>query len=511
MTTNPKMEKRSVFQVISEDGVMNTRRIFRITRTLCDKISAEERGDSGLWISSRNVYLGPRDEVSVDTAVPSAPAVYRSPEGGDAESVYAIGILMIFMASGEERKSRIDSMVTQRRLKELIERCISVTPSMRFQNVSEISRYIGRNHRIVKRTLFTLFLITCLCTVAFAGVYFYSKGNHLGNATGRREGYSSGYSDGYAKGYMDAPSIGLFESSFHPLYGNLSANINIGKGAFAVRSEEEVFFINRGSIYGMNPYTGDTRMLLKEADASNINYYKGSLYYSRDGHICRYDLKNAKEDIFCHDKDGLLYIVEGEFYLDDIGEGGYLYKLDPSTGSARQLNALTDAHCFDILDRRIYFSDPHREFNLYSCDLDGSNIKLLNSNSCEQFCICDGKIYAYAANYKDFDKKVLNFSASFLIRIDADGGGMQKYGSLPVRDVNVTDAGIFYVSGNSRALHWMSSDARMDYRIVSTRTGAFNVAGRWIFYINEDDEDRLWRVRIDGSDNERLDDVDESN
>lgn len=490
---------RTLHQVITEDGVMSTGRIFRIMRRLCHEIAREdERRYFSLCLTPHNIFLEEGDEVRIGEALPPSLCAAYLPYEQGAESgmktvhnVYALGMLMLFMASGDVKKSYLDTMAGQSELKRLIERCTSVSRAKRFRNVGEVSSYLGRNNPLLKKSILVLFVLACFSLLTLISLHFYLKGKVQGQNTGKSSGYQSGYADGYDKGYQDASNIGLTETPFDPLYGNLTANINIGGGAFAVRSEDAVFFLLEGSIYSMDPYTGATKLLLGDVGARNINYYKGRLYYDAEGGIFSYDIKKNKEEPFCKDRRGLLYIIEGEFYLDDVEEGGYLYKLDPVTGSPRQLNDITHMHCLNVVDRRLFFSDPERDFKLYSCDLDGGNLKLVSSNSCMWLSVYDDRIYAYAGNEN-----------GSLLGLNLDGGGIRTYTGTPGRYVNVTGSGLFYVSGEARTLEWLSRDGSMSYRIVPTRTGAFNIAGRWIFYFNEEDGGSLWRVRMDGSDNE---------
>ena len=87
--------------------------------------------------------------------------------------------------------------------------------------------------------------------------------------------------------------------------------------------------------------------------------------------------------------------------------------------------------------------------------------------------------------------------------MDLDGSNVE----LLVRDsadyINVTASGIFFACGNDKRLERLGFDGKTRHIIVPGRIGPFNVAGEWIFYVNLDD-DALWRVRIDGSDNQRV-------
>ena len=74
---------------------------------------------------------------------------------------------------------------------------------------------------------------------------------------------------------------------------------------------------------------------------------------------------------------------------------------------------------------------------------------------------------------------------------------------MPAFFPNVSDGGVFYVSGSGRTLEWMSLNGRTRYTVVPAPTGAFQVAGSWILFENEEDGGRLWKMRVGGSDSGR--------
>lgn len=507
-------KERSIFDMISEDGVMESRKIIAILKKL-PKVLEEETQNPKLnhrVLCSYCVFLNEQGQIRIsDLKSPlSLCEMYFPPECSANEKlsqshhVYSLGILMLFMATGDCNKASLDEMSDRNVLKEAIQKSTSFDPKQRFKNVEEIVEFIAKKQNKTKKILASILSLALVCLVIYCATYFYQRGRDDGQMTGKQTGYESGYSLGYEKGFLDAPGIGIKESLYHEQMGNLPANISANKGAFAVRSENEVFFIDRGRIYKMDPFSKKTSLLLEDSSAFHLSYYAGSLFYCNDKEIRKLDLKTMLDEVFCDVKTGLLHIVDGEFYLDDIGGTGYLYKIDPNTKEIKQLNNFTGYHCLNIVDRRLYYSDPEKEHNLFSCDLDGGNVRLLNSNDCEWFCIYNHKIIAYANSYDDYDKKRINPSASFLISTDLDGSNMNRLSHIPAYYVNVTEGGIFFVAGNNKTLEWMSIDGKISYKILSTRTGPFNIAGRWIFYLNEEDGGKLWRVRIDGSDNERI-------
>lgn len=500
---------RSVFEIVSEDGVMNRREIIYIIKQICQMSDLEKMGE---FIHPRNIILNANGVVSISQA--DLPFSYREtyilPERDrfdpidSSAIVYALGITMLYMATGSEKKTDIESVKDDSILQTLTQKCIEFDVNMRFRNEKEILDFIRKNEGIVIKFIKVGILLICL-SAGLAGVfYLFQNGKNRSMEISRESSFAVGYSEGYNAGFIDAPGTGIEETPFDEKNGNLIGNINANKGAFAVRSKDEIFFIYNGSIFQMNPYTEKISILTEEENANNLNYYKGWVYYSTDTSLMRINTKTLKKEIVSDSKTGLLYIVDGVFYLDDISESGYLYRMDPSTGAMKQLNGIVELHCLNINQERLYYSDIKQNYNLYSCKLDGSGNKAINSNSCEWFCIYGDKIYAYSAVYKDVEKKTISNSTSFFIRMDLDGAGIERLSGLPAYYINVTDAGIFYVAGKNKSLEWLSHDSRLRYRILPENIGAFNIVGRWIFYQNLKDDGNLWRVRMNGTGNEKI-------
>ena len=322
----------------------------------------------------------------------------------------------------------------------------------------------------------------------------------MGEVKGIEKGYEKGYVYGYEKGFVDAPGIGIRGSSFNPVNGNLFGNMNLEKGAITAFSNDEVFFVYENNIYQMNQYTEDTKIIVSDIDAYGLNYYDENLYYSTDENIYRFSLKTMKSEVFLESKNGLLYIVDDEFYLNDIFNTGYLYRVNKDNKELTQLNGMDKYISLNIVNDKLFYIDAEKNNSIYSCDFDGSNQKLINSNSFESFSIYNDKIYAYAINFKE---DAIDYSMSFLINMDLDGGNIEGFTNIPAYNINVNDGGIYYISGKNKVLKWMSLDGKTQYTISSFPTKEFNIAKRWIFYINEEDNS-LWKVSIDGSNNSRI-------
>lgn len=495
-----EVEERSVYEIVSEDGVMRTNDILYIIRRLCllldDRNGKAQTGERE-YIHPKRVIVNIDGDVRLaDRSLPlSAMESYLPPEfdrsNPDTQeaNVYALGMLMLFMASGKEKKTDIETVIGDRSLLSLIDRCIAFDPKKRMQNTSKLLEAIRRVAGPRKKILYTLLLLVIVGLLLGIFYILWGRGRMRGSRAGESAGYSSGYAGGYEQGFADAPGIGLSGPSFDAENGNLNGNLGGESDAFAVRSEDSVFVLLNDNIYKMDPYSKELKILVEDSGADSLHYYDGQLYYATDKNVLRIDPKTMREDVLCDSHTGQFYIFDNTLYLYDNATL-YLYKIDPDDKKLTQLNGAMDYLSLQIVGEKLYYIAPDRGNSIYRCDLDGGNDMLVSSNSYESFCIYEEKLYAGTENG--------------LTRMDLNGGNPERLTTLPARSPNVSDGGIFYVSGNDRTLEWLSFDGKMRYTVVSERTGSFNVAGQWIFYQNMDDDGKLWRVRVNGSDNAGL-------
>lgn len=504
-------EQKSIQDIVSEEGVRSGKEILYLIRKLCAVLEMKKETEIPTCLLPQNIFLNSQGElflsmhkVGFSLQEPYYPPEQMRAEGSQDSHIYNLGMLMLFMAVGDADKSKLDALVEDKALKEAIERCTSFDPGLRFQSTRELLSFLARKKRRWEKWIASILILVSIAMMITLLLYLYTEGEQTGEAAGRESGYMMGYAGGYEKGFADAPSIGLGLVSYDSTRGNLFANVAAGNGAFLAQSEEEIFFIHQQNIYRMNPYTEKIKLLVENAEAFHLSYYDGWLYYSGKEKVFRIHPLSLKQEVFCEQRSGLLYIEDGEFYLDVLGESGYLYKVNPQTGELRQLNGITDYHCFHIADKRIYYTDKENDDAIYRCDLDGSNRKLVSSNRYEWICLHESRIYGYTAGYEKAEQRSLDSPVGFLIHTDLEGGSMQKVGHTPAAYLNVTSGGIYYVAGQNRRLEWMSFDGRTHYTIVPTTTGPFNLAGHWIFYVNEEDNGNLWRVRVDGSKNKKV-------
>ncbi len=241
-----------------------------------------------------------------------------------------------------------------------------------------------------------------------------------------------------------------------------------------------------GDPYQTNAFTGETRLLRSDPGAYGLQYYDGSLFCCTPEHVLRIDPDSAKEEVLCDSNGGRLYIYDDVLYFHDSAGTGYLYRIDPGKKTLTQLAGAAQYRCLNAADGTLYYIDPANGNAICRSDPDGGNLSVISSGSYEDFCIYDGGLYV-GTEYG-------------LVRMDLNGGSPEILSALPASSPNASDGGIFYISGSGKTLEWLSPDGRIRYTVIPTRTSSFQVAGQWIFYRNEDDAGRLWKVRISGSD-----------
>lgn len=484
-----RLDGESVFEIVHREGSMRSRELLRIAERLL-----RERKDtecSTKCLHPKNVLLDRDGTVRIgDREIsPAERERYTAPERGNAPSalVYEAGMLLAFMATGEEFRG--EWRIKDGRLKKLLLRSVAFDPKMRFQSLSELLHAVRRTQRsriaLIPRVLvFVLFAVLLF--------FLRREGKRIGNERGEREGETSGYAAGYEQGFADAPGIGMKTAEAEPGAGNLSGNLSTEDGAMVAQSEKELFFVQEGNLFRMDPYTGEIRALLSGEGIYGLNWWDGFLYYGTERGICRIDPDEPREELFAEFSGALLTIADGEFYLYDRKKTKYLYRIDPVSKALTPLNGAAEYRCLNVVGKKLYYMDPAKGNRIYRSELDGSEVQLIHGSPCRSFCVRDGRIFVAAE------------SSQGLFQMDPDGGGWEAmsrgFSDLP----NACAGGIFYLSGERKTLEWLSSDGKRSFTVISTKTGDYQVAGRWIFYRNEEDGGNLWRVGFGGRHPERL-------
>ncbi len=490
--------ERSISELVSKDGPMRAEAILPIIEQLCRLFENPKENAGRLLVCPSTVIVNKYGEVRIaeQKADFSEMAAYLPPEQDRAESnaqsdrVYALGMLMLYMATGQEKKTEAEISLDNHGLLSLIRRCTAFDPMDRFDDVSLLRSAVKRERRAGKKVF--SFLLYVLYAAALAALVYagWLMGGANGAKTGDTAGYRPGYEEGFDRGASAAVGITVNAPSFNSRNGSLPGNYSAGNGPTAAYSEKDIFFLADGEIIRMDAATGQAQSIGNASEAYSLQYYQGSLYCCTPTQILRIDPETGKEEVFCDSLGGRLYIFDDVFYLYDSSDTHYLYRISKSGKDLTQITGAKEYQCLTVNEKKLYYIDPDQGNGICCSDTDGGNERLISSGFYESICIYDGKIYAGTANG--------------LIRMDLNGGNPEKLTAAPAYFPNVSDSGVFFISGSGRTLEWMSSDGRTRFTVVPTPTSTFQVAGKWILYQNEDDGGRLWKVRVGGADSERI-------
>ena len=488
--------ERSIAELITEDGPLRAEAIYPIIRRLCQRLTGPEELSGRQLICPASVLVDQYGEVRLIAreATPAELAVYLPPEqnraelNGQSEKVYALGMLMLYMATGQEKKGEAEISLGDARLLSLIRRAAAFDPMERFEDLASLHNAVRREMRLGRRVAPVLLIL--LTAAALAALIFaaWRTGGVNGAKAGDAAGYRPGYAEGYDRGFSAAPGMVVNAASVDSHSGSLSGNYAVGEGPTAAYSEKDVFFLLNGDILRMDAATGRTALLKKGSGAVSLQYYQGALYCCTPEKILRLDPETKKEEIFC-ERGGRLFIFEDVFYLWDSADTRYLYRIEKDGKSLTQISGAAEYRSLNVVEDKLYFIDPDKGGGICCIDPRGDETSLISSNPYESFCIYAGKLYA-GTDYG-------------LLRMELNGGSPEILTGLPASSPNASDGGIFYIAGSGRTLEWMSLDGRTRFTVVSTPTSSFQVAGKWIFYQNEDDGGRLWKVRVSGADKGR--------
>ncbi len=490
-------QERSIAELISAEGPLHAEVIYSIIQELCVLLDSQEAHPGRQLLcpscilvnSSGKVRLVERELSFAEIGPYLAPEQDRPEMSAPSAKVYALGMLMLYMATGQEKKTDAESSLSNSALLSIIQRCMAFDRMNRYEDLRALHDAVKRERRIGRKALpivLGLLLVGVLAAAVFAA---WRAGAARGAETGDSLGYAPGYAEGYDRGSSAAPGIGMKAASVDPRNGNLSGNYSAGEGPTAAYSEKSVFFLLEGDLVEMDAVTGQTQLLAASLGNCSLQYYQGFLYCCTPEHVLRINPETKKQEIFCDSLGGSFAIFEDTFYLYDSANTRYLYRVSLNGKKLTQLSGAMECRCLNVVGGILYYLAPDKGNGICSNDVKGSDERLISSSSYESFCICGGKLWV-GTPYG-------------LIRMDLNGGNPETMTAMPAFSPNAVDGGVFYLSGSERTLQWMSADGRTFYTVVPTRTSSFQVAGQWILYRNEEDGGRLWRVRVSGADNGR--------
>ena len=504
------IEGRSLYEIVKSTNGLSTEDIYSIMLKLSNiliYLHAQQPPVIHRDIKPQNIIVGKdgsihlidfgiarihNEERRQDTSVVltldyASPEQYGFEQTTPLSDIYSLGVLMLFMATQNTARSGLESQVVNNHLRNLIEHCIAFNPTSRFQSVNELCNYIQKdtNQQSAKRRrklglAISLAVVTTCLSACFYGVGTY-RGKNQGNADGHKRGYDIGYTDGFRV----APVFKTGEMSKNVKNGNIPGNMGIDGGSFVAQGDDCIFYISDGNIYKMQENGANAELFVRGKNANALSYRDGWLYYSSGLEILQTNIYTLKSDVLCQDINGELHVVNDNYYIKD-NDGIHLY--NTTTSDITLLKELSDFEYVNIDEETMYFIHKDNRA-LYHSGLDGEAPTKMFNGVCNSVCVFDEDIYCSAYS---------NGSGT-LLKISGTDGGTITLAEVNAANINATAKGIYFIDTFDRTINVCSLDGSIQMKISKNRAKDFNIAGDWIFYHNEADNDRLWCVRLDGT------------
>ncbi|MBO4697559.1 MAG: protein kinase [Lachnospiraceae bacterium] len=269
---------------------------------------------------------GQRQDTSIVLTLDYAPPEqYGFDQSSPVTDIYSLGVVMLFLATGQASKPDLESEIISPKLRNLIRRCIAFDPRDRIQKVEEIEAVIDQNKRNRIKYIRRTAVLAAAAFLTVVGSYF--GGRLIGQAEGKKAGTRQGYDGGYVSGYQSVPIYSLGERTAHPENGNVPENMLVNGGAYALSYENYIYFINDGDIFRMTSDGGTPELFVEGMNASGISAFNGWLYYTSGRDIYQRSVYTEDENVTYGDIDGYMAVLDGRYFIT-AGEDVYELNLE---------------------------------------------------------------------------------------------------------------------------------------------------------------------------------------
>jgi len=434
--------------------------------------------------SSDTQYMG--------TLLYAPPEQYGYAQSSPQTDIYALGIVLVFLATGSPDRRDLSRRIVDSPLRSLIEKCIAFDPADRFQNVQQVIRRIDsfktRKTRITLGIIAACFAALLLAAGAwFLATQLLGEGLPLAGISSQNNAFLVEAASGE---FPDANEPRLDSSSRLYDYntgGNLQGNINIGGFAVTADDGKTLFVIDKGNIYKLD----DTGAILSQVFAGSaqggLNYYENCLYfYEENGTMHRLDLGSGEDFVFGGMAAQGIYFDSGTLYFLNSYDFLRLY----TVGVDGSFPALVDDNAQtvygNVVDGIHYYVDSGRGNRIYARELSSGNRTLVYNRSVIWTSVWNGRIY------------FLDDERACLASVALDGSDFKVVYGNPCYYVVASARGIFAMDAIEQKL--IAVDAtNAKSRLLMDREVEFCVAGNWVVYRDFDSNTILGLVSQDGS------------
>ncbi|MDL2215946.1 DUF5050 domain-containing protein [Ruminococcaceae bacterium OttesenSCG-928-N02] len=454
---------------------------------------------------------GQEQDTSIILSAPYAPPEqYGYGQTTPATDIYYLGIVLLFLATKEVSKDDVPKTIRNRGLRRLIEKCVAYKPGDRYQSAGQIVKQVRKLKR--GRWNYVIVLLSVVSVVLVLALLFHFilsqqgiESTSLHDTAPSSEPESSTLmpdssivsdapnTSGPANDFIPAmPNEGGIHFTQDNYQGNLPGNIN--NGGFAVQGKDMVYFINNHQVFKMGNDGVDVEKIADLVDAAYLNYHNEMLYCAAGMGIYLINPGTGESTLLLNAKVSYLYIYENQLYFKNGDDNHYLYRMNLNGSDLEKLVEVRRMLSLNITNGYVYFTSELEDRNLFRCKLDGTELT---------------RIYDREGEWPNVVGDDLIFLEQHLLRgivsLNMNGGEPAMLSSTVGSYLVACSEGMVLVDNdNGDRITLMSYDGKNTYFLNDTLTAAVCVTRDWVFYQNRDDDKALWRVRLDGTENQKI-------
>ncbi|MDR2957580.1 MAG: protein kinase [Coriobacteriales bacterium] len=471
--------------------------------------------------------------------------------------IYALGIVMLCMATGSPMRQGIDERVRDRRLRAIIKRCVAFDPKDRFQSVQELAERLGRiQHfqqasqkigrltglgslfgrltgsgslfgRLVEfgqqtrltnlsqraklafaATMLSLLLITDIGLFALVANPDLQVSLGLVPASNQAGPPSSSGNWGtntnpqLLNPNVLGSSANPYEAQGYQLGDLLNSTDNIGNltgnitnGGYAVESKDAIYLAFDDGVYRMNRQTESIDLVVKINKPRSLNYHHGLLYVaSDDGIFC---LDPSTFTVLWHSESlaEQLFIMDNRLFYTNMLDKLRLYEINLSNGYTQAIISQTTGFYRNLTGGFQYLTLEGNGSQILQSLVDKTGLPAMYAITGieEAAWLC-----AYGSHLYFYDSSL----ESVLAGTSVDGAGYNVLAKGSCSHIVACNYGVFYISPATGELAvYRFSDGNVQ-TVIRQGVASYCLAGDWVFYKTKDNTNELRMVHLDGSDDQ---------
>lgn len=276
--------------------------------------------------------------------------------------------------------------------------------------------------------------------------------------------------------------------------GNTDSNLI--NGGLLAEGNEWVYFADYKDrkLFKIKP-DGSSKTALSGDRVNHINVIGEWVYYinESDGNKL-YKIKSDGSGRKALSTDTVkdLRIIGNWVYYINSSDNDYLYKM--KTDGTNKAKIISEkSYSFSIMGNWIFYSAGTEGQTIYRIKTDGTQKKFLSTGEYGSAGLIPYKNYLYFSQYP------------YLYRMNNDGTNRVQINSGSyLLNYNITEEGIYYNDHASFSLYFMSHEAKERKQLVTDNPYGIHVLGNYIYFTNNGDSNRWYKVRKDGSDKSKF-------